>query len=155
MEGFLESNTHRIELGAPSGCWLWSGAQIPEGYGSVQVGGNVRLAHRLAYECANGQGTASGLYVRHKCDTPACINPAHLIVGTPAENSHDAVSRGRMAKGELVGGSRLTESDVRAIRAAYVPHSKEASQYALARRYGVEQTTIRRLLLRKTWRHVL
>jgi hypothetical protein len=155
MDGFLETNTHRIELGAPSGCWLWSGAQIPEGYGSVHVGGKVRLAHRLAYECANGQGAANGLYVRHKCDTPACINPAHLVIGTPAENSRDAVDRGRMAKGERVGGAKLCEADVRAIRSAYVSHSIHANQRALARRYGVDQGTIRRLLARKTWRHVL
>ena len=127
---------------------------MPAGYGCVRPNGKTLLAHRLAYEAEHGVGSASGLFVRHRCDTPACVNPSHLEIGTPAQNSRDAVDRGRMARGETVGGARLTEADVRAIRAAYVPHSRDANQRALARRYGVDQGTITQLLLRKTWRHV-
>lgn len=155
MNGFFERYRDKIEYGAPSGCWLWSAGAIPEGYGSVGVNGRQVGAHRLAYEAAHGDGAAKGLFVRHRCDTPACVNPAHLEVGTPAQNSRDAVVRGRSARGERVAGARLTEEDVRAIRSAYIPKSRHANQRALARRYGVDQGTIAQLLLRKTWRHVL
>ncbi|WP_312595429.1 HNH endonuclease [Brevundimonas sp.] len=155
MIDFFSRYESRIEVGAPSGCWLWSAGAMPDGYGCVRPNGRTLLTHRLAYEARHGVGAASGHLVRHRCDTPACVNPDHLVIGTPAQNSRDAVDRGRMARGEKVAGSRLTETDVRAIRAAYVPHSKHANQRALARHYGVDQGTIMQLLLRKTWRHVV
>lgn len=151
---FFEKNAHRIELGAPTGCWLWAGAQIPDGYGSVFVEGRQQGTHRLAYEAKHGVGSANGLLVRHRCDTPACINPDHLVLGTPAQNSKDAVERDRMARGERVAGVRLTADDVVAIRARYRSGDSQHGQRPIAREYGVSQRAISFLLSGRTWRHV-
>jgi hypothetical protein len=95
---FAEKLAARTVRGAS--CWLISGHALPNGYvhissGSPATGNYVRkLAHRLAYELAVGP-IPSGYVVLHTCDTPRCVNPAHLKVGTQADNIADAVSKGR------------------------------------------------------------
>lgn len=93
-EPFFERHSGKIEFGAPSGCWLWSGGIIPDGYGTVYVDKKTKYAHRVAYETAKGP-IPTGLYVLHKCDTPACVNPDHLRVGTQSDNMRDSIERGR------------------------------------------------------------
>lgn len=81
-------------------CWLICGHALPNGYVQIASGspakGNLvrKLAHRLAYELAVGPIPA-GYVVLHTCDTPRCVNPDHLKVGTQADNIADAVSKGR------------------------------------------------------------
>lgn len=77
-------------------CWLWTGGTDGRGYGSLSGGSGSSpvKAHRLSYELANGP-IPVGLVVRHGCDNPLCVNPAHLEVGTQKENIHDMVVRGR------------------------------------------------------------
>lgn len=72
-------------------CWLWIGAKTAAGYGRF----NNDYVHRLAWEEANGE-SAAGFEVMHHCDTPACVNPAHLKRATHKENLHDAYAKGRM-----------------------------------------------------------
>lgn len=75
-------------------CILWTLAVDADGYGTVRRNGRTYRAHRLAYEQLVGPIPA-GLVLRHTCDTPACVNVAHLIPGTVAENNADARERGR------------------------------------------------------------
>ena len=75
-------------------CWLWSHSKTRSGYGRVHWNGKVHPAHRVAYELAKGT-IPEGYYVCHACDTPLCCNPDHLWVGTPQENTLDAVRKGR------------------------------------------------------------
>lgn len=77
-----------------TGCWLWTGSMDGHGYGQIRDKRKNRAAHRVSMELA-GVTIDDGKIVRHKCDTPACVNPDHLIVGTMAENTADMVSRGR------------------------------------------------------------
>ena len=77
------------------GCWLWTGAVTKEGYGVIRVNGRNRPAHQISWELDTGLQVSAGKVIRHKCDTPQCVNPAHLLIGTPRDNVHDAISRNR------------------------------------------------------------
>lgn len=78
-----------------SGCWLWLGAVDGKGYGKLgQHGRNFIAAHRLFYTFHVGPITG-GLHVLHKCDTPLCVNPTHLRLGTHQENMKDMQAKGR------------------------------------------------------------
>lgn len=76
------------------GCWLWNRQLYPSGYGSFFAHGRNRRAHRFSYELYKGE-IPEGLLVLHSCDTPRCVNPDHLRVGTDQDNTQDKISRGR------------------------------------------------------------
>jgi hypothetical protein len=81
-------------------CWLWAAWRLPSGYGQIRAGERLLRAHRVAWELTNGP-IPDGLCVLHNCpggDNPACVNPAHLWLGTNAENTHDMVAKGRYAR---------------------------------------------------------
>lgn len=75
------------------GCWLWTGG-LRRGYGVVVIAQRRLAAHRVAYEWCVGP-VPSGLFVLHSCDTPSCVRPDHLRVGTHEENTLDAMERKR------------------------------------------------------------
>lgn len=133
-------------------CWLWTGWRGSFGYGQFarrDAGTlSVRLAHRVSYEMAYGTIPA-GKNVRHLCDEPACVRPEHLTLGTQRQNMSDMVERGRQAKGERHGAAKLSEEDVRAIRAS------PSTGAQLAKRYGVTEATISHIRVGKHWKHVV
>jgi len=91
---------HYVDRKSDDECWLWTGTTGAHfGYGLSYMFGKKRRAHRISYELHFGPIPA-GMIVRHKCDVPACVNPAHLQLGTQAENRADCVARGRHAKGD-------------------------------------------------------
>jgi hypothetical protein len=126
-----------------SGCWLWTGCQHDKGYGCMRNHqGRTAYAHRLAYEHFVGP-IATGMVVRHRCDTPCCVNPGHLLIGTPADNSRDMVERGRARR-----GGKLTRADVEFIR------NSDERQRSLAKRFGVSQGAVSRVRTRESWRGI-
>lgn len=144
----FEERWTRSVLPEPScGCWLWVGAVGSEGYGQIYYEGRLWRAPRLSWVRARGK-IPPGLQVCHKCDVRLCVNPAHLFLGTHAENMADAANKGRKPRGSGNHNAKVTEGAVLAIRA-----SKE-SQTVLAKRYGVGVWTISQIRTRKTWKHI-
>ena len=130
------------------GCWLWNAARCSGGYGTIKHHGKVVTAHRVAYEVYRGP-IPDGMHVCHKCDNRICVNPDHLFLGTHADNMADMSKKNRQARGADNGSAKLTEIDVRAIRA-----ENSKSQSELGKDYGVSQSYISKIKRRESWKHV-
>lgn len=138
-----------------SGCLLWTGAVDHSGHGVFSYWENGRSIttspHRLAYQLYCGT-IPDGKQVRHRCDVPSCINPAHLLTGTHQDNMDDMAARKR-ANGFKPGSnhrrSKLTEEDVKSIRAS----SKTGIE--LARQYKISTANVSVIRSRKAWTHVV
>ena len=131
----------------PSGCWLWSGS-THNGYGMLGIRDATIRAHRASWELHKGS-IPENMLVLHKCDTPPCVNPEHLFLGTHQDNVADKVSKFRQTRGEDQPRSKLTEKQVLQIRIRY-----EALQRELAQEFGVKRLTIFRIIRRQRWKHV-
>jgi hypothetical protein len=133
-------------------CWGWTGS-ISRGYGNVRVKKRHYGAHRISWEIHFG-AIPPGLSVLHKCDNPSCCNPAHLFIGTQADNMRDMKEKGR-ARWGTEGNPRpqkLTADQVREIRILYA--NGNITTYQLGKQFNVDQTCISQIVLRKIWRHV-
>jgi len=141
-------------------CWLWTGHRDRDGYGTFRDVRHVR-AHRWSWEQANGP-IPRGLVLCHRCDTPSCVNPDHLFIGTIADNNRDMVAKGRQARGAAtkpwarVRGEQhphavLNAEKVVAIRARLTRGDVASS---VARDFGVTSQSVRLIGLRKSWRHI-
>ena len=161
MSAATEYERRRQELDAAfwektersSGCWLWTGALANRkghrnAYGQLQRRGRLLLAHRVAYERAVGP-IPDGMMVCHHCDQPRCIRPDHLFLGTPADNMHDMIDKGRQrwvtVAGEQNGRARLTQAQVDAIRVS------GETPLGLAARFGISRSTIYSILRGRSW----
>lgn len=129
-----------VETEPNSGCWLWTGARQRDGYGVLKVDRKNVAAHRFSWERENGPIPAN-LCALHKCDTPSCVNPAHLFLGTRGDNARDKAAKGRCHnnRGERNGRSKLTDAQVEVIRERLAIGQ---TQYRIAADYGVAQCTI-------------
>jgi hypothetical protein len=144
---------NHVDRSDPDGCWPWRASTLPKGYGRVFWKGRNHNAHRVAWMIVNGD-IPQGMFVCHRCDNPACCNPAHLFLGTPQDNVDDCVKKGRDRRGIHPGESnphaKLTNEQVYEIRRLFrtMPHTE------LAQRYGVTSTNIQDIGNRKSWRHL-
>ena len=133
-----------------SGCWLWTGPVMGGSYGAFRklgAGTQNSYAHRYSFEAHCGP-IPKGLFVCHRCDTPPCVNPDHLFLGTAADNNADKVRKGRVLRGEKVGNSKLTSIAVRAIR------NDARSNARVAAEYGVSPSSVQSIRAGKVWKHV-
>lgn len=108
----------------------------------------MALAHRVALELS-GFILRDDDVVMHRCDNPPCCNPAHLSIGTAAENSRDAQRKGRNARGEQHGAAKLREQQVAEIRRRLRNGERGVD---VAREYGISQAQVCRIARRQRWR---
>lgn len=130
-----------------SGCLLWTGSVNKDGYGLFWLNRKYETAHRVAWRWANGSIPEESC-VLHRCDTPPCVLPEHLFLGTQQDNVADKVAKTRQARGETSGLAKLTWSEVSLIRRLANQHSR----MALARRFNVSKRAIQFIVQGKTWR---
>lgn len=105
-----------------SGCWNWTRGKS-KGYGAINANGRMWAAHRVSYERAKGP-IPEGMSVCHSCDNPACINPAHLFIGTHRDNMLDKERKGRGnhvgLSGENNPNCKLSDARVIALLKDYI-----------------------------------
>lgn len=157
-----------VAVGAPDACWPWKAGRFKGGYGQFKVHGRSIKTHRIAFRLFHGVD-AVGQLIRHTCDNPPCCNGRHMIAGNATENAADAIERSRFrpasgerhgsrthpertARGERVGGAKLTEDQVKEIRALYAGGG--ITQAAMGQRFGVKRETIGRITRGQNWFHV-
>jgi hypothetical protein len=136
------------------GCWLY-GIGAFSGYRSLALGaksaGTIGV-HKYSYELHHGP-VPDGMVVMHKCDNPRCVNPDHLEVGSYEDNTQDMYGKGRakpaIVQGRNNGKSKLTEADVRYIRA-----NPERGHKDLADELGVSPNAVRGVRIGRTWNHI-
>ncbi len=131
-------------------CWLWTGTLNDTGYGITSEYSKSMLAHRASYTLAFG-AIPAGLSVLHRCDVPACINPAHLFLGTRADNVADMVAKNRNQKGETNGRAVLTEAQVRIIKTML---ADGATKVSVAEMFEVSRSLVSMIGSGKRWKHV-
>lgn len=142
-----------------SGCTLWLGEVNSKGYGRIVQGGGIRrrrfLAHRVAYEAA--YGPSCGAVIAHRCDNPACVNPAHLFATTQPGNLHDMRAKGRgclppTRRGSESASAKLTEAEVAQIRERLCRGEKHR---VIAADFGVCRATVTHIRAGRNWRAAL
>ena len=153
--------------GGAEACWPWLGAVHRAGRGIIWASSERRaaIASRIAYELEIGP-IPDGLFVCHHCDHPLCVNPSHLFLGTPAENSADMVAKGRQCRGEQShfhlhpeqqrgesnGQAKLSEEQVHEIRRRLF--AGDISQRELGMEFGISQSQVSRISRCQEWAHI-
>ncbi|MFM0726226.1 hypothetical protein PQQ53_21390 [Paraburkholderia strydomiana] len=138
-------------------CLPWKGASFSDGYPMGWRNGSTRRMTREIYAMSRCVPTEAldGLIIRHfVCDNPNCHEFTHLAAGTTTDNMADRDNAGHTAIGERHGLAVLTADLVRTIRAMYVPRSRTHSAKAIANTLGFSRSTVRDVLIGRTWSHV-
>lgn len=164
----------RFDEGDPNSCWHWLRRE-KQMYGYFYLRGKMVQSHKVSYNLYKGE-IGEGLWVLHSCDKMSCINPNHLFLGTPKDNSQDMVSKGRhaskvhpekmprgnrngartkperLARGEQNGNSILTVDEVRSIKRML---NEGYTQTFIALTFQIDRGTVRQIKRGITWRHII
>jgi DNA-binding transcriptional regulator YiaG len=130
------------------GCWVWTGSTTENGYGKFWFEGYNMRAHRASY-ILHVDDFDRDLYMLHKCHNPSCVNPDHLYPGTQKDNMADAIDRGTMTKGEEVGNSKLSKSDVLKIRD--LAENSDLTHEEISEKFPIAQAQTTRIINGDRW----
>lgn len=146
----------RVERVPFTTCWLWTGPVDKWGYGKITIrmkylnqNHKSCFTHRVSWELHFGP-IPEGLHVLHTCDVPCCVNPAHLYVGTHADNMHDKAVRQRIV-GEKNPLAKLTNEDVRKMRELFAQGMRGVD---IARQFGRSKELVHQVTHRQIWKHI-
>ena len=129
------------------GCWKWNAAHTSAGYGQIRIEGKTVYTHRVVWEMGHGS-IPNKQYICHTCDTPACVRPSHLFIGTQKDNMQDASRKGRTPRGELCGTSKLTVAEVKQIRIS------TGTVIEVSKQYNINPSTVSKIRLKQRWKHI-
>lgn len=133
-------------------CWFWVGYTKPRTKKSYDYAlitlTPIMYAHRFSYSYFNKEFIPEGMFIMHTCDVPYCVNPKHLRLGTPKDNTQDAVSKGRMACGERHGLAKLSEKQALEI------HNSNKSIKELMVEYNISDSQIERIKKGQRWAYL-
>jgi hypothetical protein len=137
-----------------NGCWICCiGLGVNDPYGRVRINGTrISVAnHRASWMVYKGS-IPKGLCVLHTCDTPSCINPNHLFLGSRADNAADMVAKGRSSRGEKRSAAYLTDEQVLDIRSLWAAGLHTQTQ--IGEMCGTNRGNVNNIVHRKTWKHI-
>lgn len=139
----------KVDICGPDECWEWQAAKTkgPGSYGVFYFDRRLHTAHRVALFLDTGVFPEGGV-VRHTCDNPPCCNPAHLLVGTHADNVRDKVERGRHPRGEAHSSAKLTKDEMLQIRGLA---SSGLNQTYIGSLYDIAQQTVSDINCGRRW----
>lgn len=133
-----------VEPVTETGCWLWTGGMMNSGYGCFcPAKGRHVGAHRYSWSLVNGP-VPDGLFVCHTCNVKSCVNPAHLYVATPRQNTRDA------AMADLLG-RKLSNPSVLRLREM---RKAGASNSVLMKEFGICRSMLKYVINRTAWAHI-
>lgn len=135
-------------------CWPWKKYKNKNGYGMVGFErGYLYYSHRVAWSLVNGEIPENHM-VLHHCDNPQCCNPSHLFIGIQRDNMLDMAKKDRSTFGEKSGRAKLTEEQVRYILSVNGTRKRGTGYRALAKKFGVDRTSIRLIVTGINWKRV-
>lgn len=140
--GIIERFKKNYRLNKKTECWTWKGSTFTAGYGRIMFNYVNYRAHTLSYLLFKGN-IKKGLLVCHKCDTPKCVNPNHLFLGTPKENIQDCIQKGR-----FTSGRKLTHEQVMKIR------KSDKKPTDIAKEFKTSRDTVYRIINNKAYRNL-
>lgn len=158
-QNYREIMVKRLAAGLVSAlndeCWVWTKSRVTDGYGNVMMNRRHTSAHRIAFQLGKGDIPA-GLFVCHSCDNPPCINPAHLHIGTNADNLRECRDRGRhkshIMPGEANPIAKLDNTAVNEIRELL---RMGLSHRKIAALFGICPQNVSKIKNGERWAHLL
>ena len=137
----------KVNKSAPNGCWEWTASLNQRGYGMFANCKDGQLAHRISLIWSGKDLT--GKMACHHCDNPKCVNPSHLFVGDAKSNMLDKVNKNRHHNIKI---RRFTKEEIESIRNSRFWTRETYS--SLGRKYHVNATTIRDIVLKNSYKDI-
>ena len=140
----------KVSVASENACWEWQASKNQKGYGQMTIGIRPFAAHRISYTIHYGQ-IPKELFVCHHCDNRTCVNPKHLFLGTPKDNTQDMVRKGRACIGERNASTKLTTADVLEIR--QLASTGHVSQKEISDRFGISRGAVGGICKGLRWKY--